>query len=128
MKLVDAEKFREELLRIMPERSEVLLLLDEQPVVADCVQYVPMIQIRDFGFEEPHDRTVGDDPRHDWLEICEDGSLRYRNLLNGDGTPGGYRFLPTFVAKGEYGDKDGNYITCRRAYILESEWEENDEE
>ena len=96
-----------------------------QVVDAERRPYVPL-KIRNYGFKKPTERYVGEDFNHDWLEITNDGSLRYVNMQNGgmgcneaDAKEAGeYCFIPTYVSNID----DEKYITAESmCYMIDED-------
>lgn len=97
-----------ELLKTLMDRGlvcpQIIEAIQEQKVYATTLRYYPKIMMECDHIKG--DWRVGDDGRHDWLEVKGNG-LEYINMQCGDGTPYGYRFKPT------YESPDGEkYFTC----------------
>lgn len=87
--------------------------------------YIPLM-IKDYGAGEEI-REVGADINHDWLEITDEGSLKYYNMQGGFGSHNEeiaklYKavcFVPTYENDKEYGGGVKQWITPRTMLILE---------
>lgn len=110
MRLINANGLRGALAEAGLLTPKVAEVIEAQRVYATTETHYPVIPLVP-EFDPDADRRVGDDGRHDWLQIEEDGSLSYINMQCCEGTPYSYKFAPT------YESPDGErYCTCATVY------------
>lgn len=119
MRLINANGLRGALAEAGLLTPKIAEIIGQQKVYATTKTHFPVIPLRCGYLPKDTDRRVGDDGRHDWLCINEDGTLSYINMQCCEGTPDSYQFAPT------YEDPEGErYCTCQAAY----EYIEGDED
>ena len=128
---------KEDVMKIIKEANSFKELaegiIELKAYKAEYKPYMP-IRIRDYGFSgnnEPIEYDCGVDQNHHWLQIEDDGSLRFTHMQCGAVTvdekcakdEGECCFIPTFETEDEFGNSE-KYITPKKILAIEEDEEQ----